>query len=127
MSAFTLQLPALLGDGHATISASYDASEPYAITFGFDAVQPGLEWAISRELLSDALIYGAAGVGEVKVTARGDLVVLGLSNPDGTGAVVLRRDDVAALVAKTHQMVRPGCESRFLDWSDTAEFPGVAL
>ncbi|QRP46046.1 SsgA family sporulation/cell division regulator [Amycolatopsis sp. FDAARGOS 1241] len=127
MSAFTLQLPALLQTGHATISASYDAGEPYAITFGFDVVQPGLEWAISRELLADALVYGTAGVGEVKVTARGDLVVLGLSNPNGTGAIVLRRDDVDTLVARAHQLVAPGTEWQHLDWSDTTEFPGVAL
>ncbi|MEV0066130.1 SsgA family sporulation/cell division regulator [Amycolatopsis sp. NPDC050768] len=127
MSAYTLQLPALLENGHATISASYDASEPYAITFGFDAVQPGLEWLISRELLSDALIYGTAGDGDLKVTARGDLVVLGMSTPSGTGAIVLRRDDVDALIAATHRIVRPGQESEHLDWSDTVEFPGVAL
>ncbi|MFF4598119.1 SsgA family sporulation/cell division regulator [Amycolatopsis sp. NPDC001319] len=127
MSAFTVQLPALLENGHATISASYDASEPYAITFGFDAVQPGLEWAVSRELLADALIYGTAGVGDLKVIARGDLVVLGMVTPNGAGTVLLRRDDVEILVAQAHRIVRPGCESQHLDWSDTAEFPGVAL
>ncbi|MFI5606880.1 SsgA family sporulation/cell division regulator [Amycolatopsis sp. NPDC051903] len=127
MSAFTMPLPALLHTGHATISASYDSSEPYAVTFGFDVVQPGLEWAVSRELLADALIYGTAGQGDLKVTVRGDLVVLGLSNPNGTGTVVLRRDDIDTLVAHAHRIVAPGCESQFLDWSDTTEFPGVAL
>ncbi|MFI5614553.1 SsgA family sporulation/cell division regulator [Amycolatopsis sp. NPDC051903] len=126
MSTLTTRLPALLQTGHATISASYDASEPYAIAFGFDAVQPGLEWMVSRELLADALIYGAAGEGDLKVTARGDLVVLGMSTPEGTGTVVLRRDDVDTLVVATHRIVPPGQESEHLDWSDTADFPGVS-
>jgi hypothetical protein len=127
MDAITMPLPALLESGHATLAASYRRDDPYAIAVGFDVVQPGREWTISRELLSDALVYGQAGIGDVKVTVRGDLVVLGLSSPDGSGAVVFRRDDIAALIAATHQVVRPGEESVELDWSDTVEFPGMAL
>ncbi|QRP45780.1 SsgA family sporulation/cell division regulator [Amycolatopsis sp. FDAARGOS 1241] len=128
MTAFTMQLPALMERaGHGLISAGYDASEPYAITFGFDTVQPGLEWVISRDLLADGLIHGKAGEGDVKVTARGDLVVLGLCSPDGSAAVVLRRDDVDILLDRVYRIVARGAESQHLDWSDTTEFPGVAL
>jgi hypothetical protein len=81
---------------------------------------------IGRELLADALTVGRAGAVDVKVIARGDLIVLGLSTPDGAGWVVFRRDDVDALMTATRRMVSPGEESEFLDWSDIAEFPGVA-
>ncbi|GAA3537234.1 SsgA family sporulation/cell division regulator [Amycolatopsis ultiminotia] len=127
MNAITVPLPALLESGHTTLAASYRSDDPYAVTVGFDAVQPGLEWTLSRELLADALIYGRAGVGDVTLTARGDLIVLGLSSPCGSAVVVFRRDDVAELVHRTHEMVPPGTEHTCLDWSDTAEFPGVAL
>jgi hypothetical protein len=126
-SALTLQLPALLASGHAEITAAYRREEPYAVVFDFSAAQPGLEWTVSRDLLADALIYNRAGTGDVRVLARGDLVVLTLSTPEGTGTVVFRRDDVAELVNRTHRIVRPGQESEHLDWSDLAEFPGVEL
>jgi hypothetical protein len=121
-----MDLPALLGRGHAMVCARYEPADPYAITLQFPDEVCSETWVIGRDLLAEALQSGQAGLGDVKVTARGDLVVLGLSTPDGTGTAVFRRDDVAALLALTHQMVRPGTESQFLDWSDTADFPGVA-
>jgi sporulation and cell division protein SsgA len=121
-----MDLPALLGRGHAVVCARYETTDPYAITLRFpEAVCPE-EWLIGRELLTEALRAGRAGLGDVKVTARGDLVVLGFTSPDGTGTAVFRRDDVAELLAQTHQIVRPGTESQFLDWSDP-DLPGVAL
>ncbi|RJQ92376.1 SsgA family sporulation/cell division regulator [Amycolatopsis panacis] len=127
MDAFTMPLPALLETGHTTLAASYRADDPWAITIGFDAVQPGLKWTLSRELVADALVYGQAGVGDLNVTARGDLVILGLSTPDGSAAVVLRRDEVADLLHRTFELVRPGTEPACLDWSDITDFPGVTL
>lgn len=123
MNAMTMRLSALLESGHGTVLARYRREDPYAIVLGFDAVQRGLEWTVSRELLSDALVYGHAGVGDIRVTVRGDLVVLGLSTPDGTGTVVFRRNDIDKLLAATYRVVRPGQESAELDWSD---LPGVS-
>lgn len=127
MDAITVALPVLLESGHTTVSASYHRDDPYAVTLGFDAVRPGVEWVLARDLFCDALIYGQAGHGDVKLTARGDLVVMGMSTPSGTGMAIFRRDDVADFIGQTHQIVRAGQETAELDWSDAAEFPGVAL
>jgi hypothetical protein len=121
-----MELPALIGQGTVTVSADYRADDPYVITLAFPVAVCAQEWAIGRDLLAEALDTGAAGTGDLRVTARGDVVVLGFATPEGVGWTVLRRNDVAALLALTHRIVRPGTESAFLDWSDTAEFPGVA-
>ena len=121
-----MDLPALLESGQVTVTATYETVHPYAVCFAFPEGDVLVEWAVSRDLLADALTAGHAGVGDVRVTARGDLVVLELSSLDGKGWALFRRDDVAALVALTHQAVRPGTESQFLDWSDISGFPGVA-
>ncbi|MFD5089008.1 SsgA family sporulation/cell division regulator [Amycolatopsis thailandensis] len=124
MTAIESRLHALLKTGHAVVNARYDTTEPYAVTFGF----PGAEWVISRELLAEALHCGQAGIGDVRVTAPGDLITVGLSTPEGSGWVVFRRDDLAELVAATFDAVRPGTESDAIDWSQAAEvFPGVSL
>ena len=122
-----MDLPALLPCGNAVLSAHYRATEPYAITLWFPTEVCSEAWVLSRELLAEALRIEWAGAGDARVTVRGDLVVLGLSTPDGVGWVVFRRNDVAELIARTHDIVRPGTEPEFLDWSDTADFPGVAL
>lgn len=121
-----IELPALIGQGAVTVIADYDRGDPYAIGLEFPPAVCAERWVIGRELLAEALTAGAAGTGDVRVTARGDVVVLGFATPDGVGWLVLRRDDVAALVAHTDRLVRPGTESEFLDWSDIAGFPGVA-
>jgi hypothetical protein len=121
-----MDLPALLDKGHAVVHARYETTDPYAITLRFPEAVCAEEWLIGRELLAEAMQSGRAGIGDVRVTARGDLVVLGMSTPDGTGTVVFRRDDVAELLALTHQLVGPGSESQFLVWSDP-DLPGVAL
>jgi hypothetical protein len=122
-----MNLPALLSGGHGVVCARYETTDPYAIALHFPETVCAEEWVISRDLLAEALQVGQAGLGDVKVTARGDLVVLGFSTPDGAGTAVFRRDDVAELVACTHRVVGPDTESEFLDWSDTVDFPGVAL
>ncbi|MEC3974574.1 SsgA family sporulation/cell division regulator [Amycolatopsis sp. H20-H5] len=119
-------LAVMIGAGQTVATFSYDATAPYVVTMRVvDGAGP-VTWLLGREVLAEALVTGRAGVGDVRVTARGDLVVLGLSTPDGVGTAVLRRDDVAVLVALTHQIVRPGAESDALDWSDLAQFPGVS-
>lgn len=129
MDAITVSLPVLLESGNTAVAASYRRDDPYAVTLGFDAVRPGVEWVLARDLFCDALIYGQAGggAGDVTVTVRADLVVLGLSTPDGAATAIFRRDDVADFLGQTHQIVRAGQETAELDWSDVAEFPGVAL
>ncbi|SFW50413.1 SsgA family sporulation/cell division regulator [Amycolatopsis australiensis] len=121
-----MELPALLSHGQAVVSVRYEATDPYAVTLRFPAEVCPEEWVIGRDLLADVLTAGRAGAVDVQMVARGDLIVLGLSTPDGAGWAVFRRDDVEALMTATHRMVRPGEESQFLDWSDTTDFPGVA-
>jgi hypothetical protein len=120
-----MRLPAMAGTGQVEVTARYRREDPYALHLHF-GLRPGVDWAISRELVADALVSGQAGIGDVRVTARGDLVVLALSTPSGSGTAVFRRDDMAELIGRTHELVRPGTESEVLDWSDLAEFPGVS-
>jgi Streptomyces sporulation and cell division protein, SsgA len=122
-----MDLPALIGSGDVVVAAYYKSTDPYAITLQFPSEVCAPDWVIGRDLLVEALRTERIGSGDVRVTVRGDLVVLGLSTPDGVGWVVFRRDDVDALVAQTFRIVRPGREAEFLDWSDTTDFPGVAL
>ena len=118
-----MDLPVLIGSGHTVASFSYNPADPYAVTLRvIDGAGP-LEWMFGRELLAEALATGRTGVGDVAVIVRGDLVVLGLASPGGTGTAVFRRADIATFVARTHEIVRPGTESAWLDWSD---LPGVS-
>lgn len=118
-----MELPVLIGSGHTVATFSYERTDPYAVTMRVvDGAGP-VRWVFARELLDEALSTGQAGIADVVVTVRGDLVVLGLSSPSGTGTAVFRRHEVAEFVAKTHQIVLPGAEFAFLDWSD---LPGVS-
>ncbi|NKQ54988.1 SsgA family sporulation/cell division regulator [Amycolatopsis sp. K13G38] len=117
-----MDLPVLIGSGHTVASFYYESADPYAVTLRvIDGAGP-VQWVFARDLFAEALDDGRAGVGDVAVTVRGDLVVLGLSSPHGTGTAVFRRADVATFMASTHEIVRPGSESVWLDWSDV---PGV--
>ncbi|QFU90956.1 SsgA family sporulation/cell division regulator [Amycolatopsis sp. YIM 10] len=122
-----IKIPALLPCGAAEVSVRYSPCEPFAITLRFPRKAGGQNWVLSRELLADGLRTGTAGVGDVRVNARGELAWLDLSTPDGEGWAVFRRADLTSVVELSHVVVRPGTESRFLNWADTAEFPGVAL
>lgn len=116
-----MRLPVLIGSGHTVATLSYDKSDPYAVAMRVTDTGGPVEWVFARDLLADALDHGRAGVGDLVVIARGDLVVLSLSTPDGTGAAVFRRDDVTTFVARAQRIVPPGRESGFLDWSDLPE------
>ena len=118
-----MDLPVLIGSGHTTASFYYEPADPYAVTLRvIDGAGP-LQWVFARDLLAQALADGQAGVGDVAVTARGDLLVLGLSTAEGTGTAVFRRADVATFVTRTNEIVWPGTEFVWLDWSD---LPGVS-
>jgi hypothetical protein len=118
-----MDLPVLIGSGHTVATFSYEASDPYAVTMRVTDAAGPVQWVFARDLLAEALQVGQAGVGDVVVTVRGDLVVLGLSSPTGTGTAVFRRGDVTAFLARTGEIVGPGTESALLDWSDV---PGVS-
>ncbi|MEU9688126.1 SsgA family sporulation/cell division regulator [Amycolatopsis japonica] len=122
MTAIESALHVMLKNGPAVVNARYDAADPYAITFGF----PGAEWIIGRELLAEAVRNGHAGIGDVQITARGDVITIGLASPDGCGWVVFRRGDLATFLHTTHRAVHAGAEE--IDWSAAAEvFPGVSF
>ena len=125
MTAITMTLPVFLPSGHGEAPVVYDTAEPFVVRFGLWDARMWREvvWRISRELLAEAVNAGQAGIGQVRVTVRGDLLVLGLSNQDGSCAVVFRRDDIVELLCRTNELVRPGTEGDLLDWSD---LPGVS-
>ncbi|WP_158634442.1 SsgA family sporulation/cell division regulator [Amycolatopsis sp. WAC 01375] len=123
-----LHLLALVDSQRLQVTAEYRRGEPFAVALSFPIEPDEARWVLGRELLEDALNTGAAGIGDVRITARGDLVVLALSTPDGSGSAIFRRDDLAAFLSLTYLIVPAGTESDAIDWSAAAEvFPEVTF
>lgn len=114
-------IPALVvAAGPLQVTAEYEDTEPFAVAFTFPTEPDEARWVFSRALLDEALTTGTAGIGDVRLTARGDLVVLALSTPDGSGTAIFRRDDLATFLSLTYQELPAGAEA--IDWAAAAEF-----
>ncbi|UUV34308.1 SsgA family sporulation/cell division regulator [Amycolatopsis roodepoortensis] len=120
-----VHMPALVDSTRLRVAVGYRADEPFAVTLTFPT-EPEARWVLGRELLDLALNTGTAGLGDARLTARGDLLVLALSTPDGEGTAIFRRDDLATFLSLTYRMVPAGTEE--IDWSAAAKvFPEVTF
>ncbi|KZB80503.1 SsgA family sporulation/cell division regulator [Amycolatopsis regifaucium] len=117
-----LHLPALIDTQRFQVTAEYRRTEPFAVALTFPIEPQEARWVLGRELLDAALNTGTAGIGDVRITARGDLMVLALSTPDGSGSAIFRRDDLAAFLSLTYLIVPAGTESDAIDWAKAAKF-----
>ena len=96
---------------------AYDTTEPYALTVAF-ATDRGrwVEWVFARDLLIDGLTE-PAGDGDFRVApdTDPDLVILEIIAPSGSAAFTLEREDVAAFLDRTLELVPAGTESAHFD------------
>jgi Streptomyces sporulation and cell division protein, SsgA len=102
-------------------SLRYDPDDPYAVHVLFHAESVGGEsvsWSFARELLVSGLDE-PAGIGDVRVRpsagARGDIVALTLSSPDGNAVFEARRSVLMRFLRRTYVAVPLGRESDHLD------------
>jgi hypothetical protein len=102
-------------------SLRYDPADPYAIQVLFSAESTGGEavsWSFARELLVTGL-DGPAGIGDVRVWPRDDLVALALSSPDGTALFEIPRGVLVRFLHRTCVLVPRGRETAYLDLDGT--------
>ncbi|GAA1818436.1 SsgA family sporulation/cell division regulator [Planosporangium flavigriseum] len=106
-------------------SLRFDPEDPYAVHVLFHAESATGEpvgWSFARELLVTGLDE-PAGIGDVRVwpwaSARGDLIALALSSPDGNALFEVPRSVLVRFLRRTYIAVPRGRESEHLD-VDTA-------
>jgi hypothetical protein len=109
------------------VEMRYDTRDPYAVQAAFRTGRAGwVEWVFSRDLLTEGLL-GAAGSGDVRIRpAEGDAesVEIELSSPSGHATFRAASREVSEFLARTHEIVAPGCED---DWLDLEHALGLLL
>lgn len=96
---------------------SYRTDDPYAvhIVWHLDRTTP-VWWVLDRELLARGMT-DAVGEGDVRVwpDAERPAVCLSLRSPHGTALVEIAHSALAEWLTRTHELVPPGQEDRFVD------------
>lgn len=98
----------------------YDTRDPFTVSLRFLA-RPGrwVTWSFARELISDALVCGQAGAGDVRFDAHpcsSGHLSLTLSSPSGRAEFKLARRPLAAALDATERLVPWGNEAEQIDW-----------
>lgn len=98
----------------------YDTGHPFSITLRFLA-RPGhwVDWVFARDLLSDALVWGSAGDGDVRFRVHPDAdhkVQLLLSSPSGRAEFTFPHRHLSAALELTERLVPWGTELDQVDW-----------
>jgi len=103
------------------VELRYDTRDPYAITAAFrTGPARWVEWCFARDLLADGLI-AESGAGDVRIRpVAGDieLVELVVSSPAGMARFEASAGELAYFVDRTHDMVPPGAEGRWVSVDD---------
>lgn len=106
------------------VGMMYDADDPYAVHLVFVSAhddEPTISWSFARELLTEGLDQ-RTGLGDVKVwphaTARGDMVYISLSSPDGTSVFEVLRVVITRFLKKTYLVVPRGAEGQHVNVDD---------
>ncbi len=115
---------AIAGFGHVAclLTLTYSDAEPFAISLTFEWQDQATDWAVSRDLVVDALLEGVAGIGDAVVSADGNLVRVGLVSPDGAIVVTFPQLVLADFIAETLIAVPAGEESEHLNWEWLTDF-----
>jgi hypothetical protein len=95
----------------------YRTDDPYAVHVVFDlGTQEPVRWVLARELLTAGMI-GPVGQGDVLVWPALERAVccLSLAPLEGHALVEMPADALREWLRRTHRLVPPGCEERFLD------------
>jgi hypothetical protein len=118
------QLLAALGECDVPVNFRYERRDPYAVAMTI-VTQPPVTWLFARDLLRDGLSR-PCGEGDVRVSAGGMTVGIGLSDRSSKALLVFQRNDITALVQELDKVVPFGRER--IDWSKaSALFPGIEL
>jgi hypothetical protein len=119
-ATFTVDLIDANGDSAPLeTELSYDPSDPYAVTATFLTVAGRVQWTFGRDLLIEGMSE-PNGDGDVHVwpcldNSAHPVVVIELCSPDGEALVQVRAGDVAAFVERTKSAVPLGSESIDVD------------
>lgn len=122
-------------DGFVRTIMTYNETEPFVVTFTFamcsEDGDPFLnEWEFARELLTEGLRNGAAGMGDVQVIVQSETVSLRLTGREEQTAVIsFPRDDVENFLSQSFRLVAEGEESFDLDieaeWAEWRDADGA--
>ena len=101
---------------------SYDASDPYAVTFAFHTSNAGggdvVDWTFARQLLTDG-VTAPVGQGDVQVWPSSDagepVVCLSLSSPSGSALFEVPVPELVEFLTMTYAAVPTGSESDHVD------------
>lgn len=104
-----------------SVDLGYGVHDPFAVTAAFRGDGGTIEWVFARDLLREGL-RRPTGEGDVHVwpgEVDGQPVVLvSLSSPDGHAVLEADAEDVRAFLDRTHALVPPGAESRYVHLDD---------
>lgn len=102
------------------VQCRYDTRDPYSLSLCF-RTKPGqwVTWSFARELVSDALVWGEAGEGDVRFRPHPDSprkVWLTVESPTGHAEFAFARAPLAAALDASEQLVPWGSEDDHIDW-----------
>lgn len=110
-----VSMPATLG---------YSATDPYAISVTFRTAEGDITWTFARDLLQTGMTE-SVGEGDIRIRpahpSRGPVMNLSLSSPSGSADIEAARQDVAAFLGETFEMVPGGSEWMYLDLDRTID------
>lgn len=119
-----IQLMAALGEFDVPVNFRYHREDPFTLAMTIVACPPAT-WLFDRDLLRDGL-YRPAGEGDVRVSAGGMTVGIGLNGQNGKAVLVFTRDDITGLVHALDKELPFGAE--VIDWVQEAPwFPGIEM
>lgn len=90
-----------------TIKWEFHRSDPYAVHMLAPGPFEDIEWVFSRSILSDALAGDEPLSGEGDVTAAADAaeLILYLTSPEGTAALIFAREEMEAFLTDTYKII----------------------
>jgi hypothetical protein len=84
---------------------SWDSEDPLVVSAGFPVSDEETKvWTLSRDLMRQALSEGSSGFKGADVTMRTTAVslILNLSSPEGTAALIFPKSTLSAFIDKTY-------------------------
>lgn len=102
------------------VQCRYDTRDPYTLSLRF-LTKPGrwVTWSFARELVSDALVWGEAGEGDVRFRPHPHSprkVWLSVESPTGRAEFAFARAPLAAVLDASEHLVPWGSEDDHVDW-----------
>lgn len=111
-------LASLMGGTRIDADLSYRDDDPYTVDMVFR--EPGYgekRWAVARDVLSDGLVEPAGELAVRVRPARGVMVEVELTSPDGNAVILMFAYEVADFLACTYDLVPSGGERIVVDWA----------